>query len=511
MKQFFKIILIIYLFLNGNLFAQDPFFDKISKLKENSVVPKLTHEQMYQDFDDFVNIIKNCNPQYLVLKELTGYDMVDEIKSYRSQIEKIETTLEFIALMKTVMSCVLEGHCFLGVQVWWHRYGVYENEVALLNLSDEDFGIMFHYRDSVFWVNPPSLKLWYSDKKYFLKYTTTFYTKTDSIILSSGTEILSYKHKPILEFLGKLRTEYSSWDMKNKIFYTNVLQIKDSVSNIMVKTENSTLSFDFYNFKEDERVFDMLKFSKIHTHYFEKDSILYIRLPLMSVHKDTLQTQILKHKTQLLKSVIIDIRENYGGADKTWMSLLGLIGGNPIELHSSILINDDPEVLKRYPDTVGIRNYPMLNTEKPFLVLDDHKEMFEIPENNLEYDGNIYILVDEEIFSSAGGFASMAAQSNRIKTVGIPTGKYTGRGATPTAFKLPYSKLVFILHITLDDACVNVIEDFLHDKVTYPISPSINYYRYYHHPKRSYEVNEDVMYKNDEVFVKALEIIKNEK
>jgi hypothetical protein len=107
-------------------------------------------------------------------------------------------------------------------------------------------------------------------------------------------------------------------------------------------------------------------------------------------------------------------------------------------------------------------------------------------------------------------FSSLCTKTNKIKTIGIPTGKIGGRGATPSIFILPNSRLIFTMELFLDAAGINTLEDFYHDKVTYSVVPSVDYYLYWYNPERGYEIDEKAMYEHDEIFLKALEVIKQE-
>ena len=517
MQQIAKLILIC-LFLTNIIVVysqtpvRDPIREQITKLKSDYTLPELTQKQMYEDFDYFVSIIKNCNPQYPVIKVITGYDMIEQILPLRNKIEDAKTTFEFIRIIKTALSYVLDGHCRLGINLWYHRYGIYREEVNLLGLTDQDFAYMFHYQDSVFRKHQPRLNFCYSDGKYCLKNTTTFYFKGDSIQIPSGSEVVLYNNQPVAEYIhDSVRTYYSCWDNERKKFYARKIDIKNELTKMRFLVNNKSVDLNFSHFKEDERIFDMNKFMQIHVQHFQQDSLLYIRLPLMSADTSKMKEQILQYKQYPIKTVMVDIRENYGGNDMIWEFLLSLMGGDSIRFHSSLIVNDEPEVAKRYPEYTTQRAWQMLKVDKPFIVIDDEQSVIENAKENLDYKGIIYILTDEEIFSSAGGFASLSKRNERIKTVGIPTGVYNGRGATPNAFVLPNSRLPFILSITLDDANISVPIDFLHDYVSYPLSPSMNYFKYYHNPQRPYEIDEKAMYEHDEIFKKTLEIIKNEK
>ena len=80
--------------------GSDAINQHIKEIKEKYPVPELSKKEMYADFDTLVSIMERCNPQYLVRKQVTGYDLVAEIKDQREQIENCENTMDFIKLLK---------------------------------------------------------------------------------------------------------------------------------------------------------------------------------------------------------------------------------------------------------------------------------------------------------------------------------------------------------------------------------------------------------------------------
>lgn len=504
-------LLVIYVICSISAYSQDPFQEMILQAKEKYTPPMLTKEQMYADFDYFVELMQNCNPQYPVVKMITGYDMVQQVMKLRDKIEDVQSIFDFMRIMQTAMYHSLDGHSGIGVQIWWHRYGFYREEVEIAGITDQDFGYMFHYRDSVFWNIAPFLDLCYTNGEYGLKYETVFYTKEDSITIPAGSRITSYNGQHINQYIhDSIRTRFSRWDNDRKQFYHLKLEPMSRWNEIEFQIENQPVRVYFKSFRKEEREFNMMKFHKIYTHFFQRDSILYFRLPLMGYDTSQLN-KILSYKDEPFKAIMIDIRENYGGGDKCWEYLLSLIGGEPIRFHSSLLIPDHPEAIKRYPGYEKRRTWEMLSVEKPFIVIDDEQAEIEIHPDNLAYNGTIYILVDEEVFSSASSFASLGKHNDRIKTIGMSTGVYSGRGSTPNGFILPHSRLPFIVSISLDDSYIEKPYDFFHNEVNFPFSPSLNYYQYYHSPQRAYEPDEKAMYEHDELFLHALEIINKKK
>jgi C-terminal processing protease CtpA/Prc len=226
----------------------------------------------------------------------------------------------------------------------------------------------------------------------------------------------------------------------------------------------------------------------------------------------TLKEKILNFHSESIKSIIVDIRGNRGGNDQVWRELLGMIYEIPVEIPCCYIANTDKDVIKRIPPvekTNPKRIYEYIDVNHSFQVFVEGTDSIICQQSNLSYNGIIYLLVDEDIYSSAGAFASLCTKTDRIKTVGMPTGKMLGQGVTPSVFILPNSRLIFTMELVLDAACVSKAKDFYHDHINYPITPSIDYYKYWYDPTRPYTIDEKAMYEHDEVFLKALSVIKN--
>ena len=73
---------------------------------------------MYEDFDQFVEIIKTYNAQIEARKLLTGYDMVAEIQKEREKIESLNYLGEFYYLMKRCLYKTLDVHAQLCTEYY---------------------------------------------------------------------------------------------------------------------------------------------------------------------------------------------------------------------------------------------------------------------------------------------------------------------------------------------------------------------------------------------------------
>ena len=96
-----KITLIFMLALSISCFAQleNPF-------------EKLTKKQMYQDFDQLIQIIQDGNPQLLVRLKVTGLDQMEKMQAMRSQIDTITDNDSFNDLLNHTLDWVMEAHSY---------------------------------------------------------------------------------------------------------------------------------------------------------------------------------------------------------------------------------------------------------------------------------------------------------------------------------------------------------------------------------------------------------------
>ena len=512
-----NICLVVVLCLFSTVFAHaqenDPITAMINKLKNMyPELPVLSKEKMYQDFDSLVTIIKNCNPQRLVIKQATGFDILKEMLLLRGNIEHIDNTMDFVRLLRKALNYNMDIHACLNVNVWYFKSMFYEKEVELIQIPISAYAYTFYYRDSIFKDSEKTtILLYYTDGNYYFKHNTVLYNENDSATVEAGSKILLLNSEPVIKLQSEQKKFDSGYDFVHKLFYNSQLTIPLPVNTIQYEENGKIKNFSFRSFKEARRKFNFRQFHVSDIKWLDKDSVLYLRLPLMSQNLVAqMRDSLLQLKNQPIKAIVVDIRENYGGNDSTWINLLGLIYDTCFTFQSSLLVNDSKEVQLRYPVSLGKKKHDILDSSYYFNILDDDISVLYPDTVTMGYKGNIYILVDDEIASSAQSFASLSVVNSKIKTVGIKTGRYGGRGATPSVFLLPNSGFIFTLNIMLDDVYVKEVEDFYHDKVSYPINPSVDYIKFWNDPNRPYVISQEDLYTKDEIFLRTLEIIKNE-
>lgn len=156
---------------------------------------------------------------------------------------------------------------------------------------------------------------------------------------------------------------------------------------------------------------------------------------------------------------IIDIRGNGGGSTRVWMNYIVAPIIDRVYSCTNYSLHKDGDITKEYYKSRNmfsrfkdINEFP----DKELLNKVSNKEDFKyFNESNLisnpeyneltyksnPYKGNIYLLVDGKVFSSAEGFTLFSKQTGWAKVVGVNTAG-DGVGVDPPFFYLPNSKLI---------------------------------------------------------------------
>lgn len=162
--------------------------------------------------------------------------------------------------------------------------------------------------------------------------------------------------------------------------------------------------------------------------------------------------------------LIIDITGNGGGSDYYWMQ--NIVAPNirePLSASGYMLFARTPYTegyLRAAAEESGAGEYPITDLpDMPALNADDAARMTGFtttditvePSGNTPFEGRIWVLVDEQVYSSSETFAMVCKATGFATLVGHPTGG-DGAGIDPMMFRLPNSGLVgrFSIFYTLN-------------------------------------------------------------
>lgn len=312
----------------------------------------------------------------------------------------------------------------------------------------EDFNYMFDVIEKSY----PFLEVnkrinnldWKSNKDAYLKRIES--TKTDddfikeiSLILNDlnngHTEVIS--NSDGYNFLKDVYSKTNWYDFWND----STVNERYNNSNENFKKKNSEINFSSKKFILKDIVYN---------------KIGYIYIPQMLPSNNSIEEDMatIKNYIQLLdnhKALIIDIRGNAGGNDMYWHSLLSLITNKPLSTTGYVLFRNNSIVNnyieKRLLDTKPITSLPKSILENaPKEALKDFNCFSTInnsitPNPASKFDGNIYLLVDNNVFSSSESFAIFCKDSNFATLIGTTTAG-DGGGYDPILFNLKNSGLI---------------------------------------------------------------------
>ena len=187
----------------------------------------------------------------------------------------------------------------------------------------------------------------------------------------------------------------------------------------------------------------------------DKDKIAIMRIKSFSydnlANDSILITYFLKN-IQNYNHLIIDIQDNFGGSSNYWKKyIVGKLSDSLIIFQRNQIIKDGNLNKHFYPDFFekGViatkQNTSFQNT--PDEILDNSFYIYShtdtiTPNNPFSFNGEIYVLVNNNIVSASDDFAYFCKISRWATVVGIRT-MGEGNCGEPTLFRLPDSGIVF--------------------------------------------------------------------
>ncbi|MDR2980543.1 MAG: S41 family peptidase, partial [Bacteroidales bacterium] len=451
--------------------------------------PALTQHQMYEDFDEFVHIIENANTQLPIRKAVTRYNQLDSMKLLRFRIDTIQDYYSFISLLDIALGYMYDIHAVMAKQFYEQMDDSSGVDKEVINQ------IYTGYRQWMNDLNETSNqqgKRWfpcnpsYIDGNYYLHGFYILINEYDTVVLKN-TKIISYENIPYHNYVLKNNARFFKgsirWDFKKNQYFSNAsafhnegeLVVEDEKGNrdtinlsaykgIMAKQFSDTTLFRHPNFKyclPHKREKKVL--------FFETDKILYIYLNDMY---DAENTFIAKVKelggNKEIEKIIIDVRGNRGGGDPFWHQLLKAIVADSLIYDVQMAFCNSElmrERLGAHAESTSLKVQMFHWLPDVELLVTQYTPTYFVPDSNsLQYKGKIYVLQDEDVFSSGLSLTTYCSHVEQLVSVGEPTGLLAGFGLTPFLYQLKNSKFSFRLEpavdITKANSALDVYQDF---------------------------------------------------
>lgn len=451
-----KITLIFMLALSISCFAQleNPF-------------EKLTKKQMYQDFDQLIQIIQDGNPQLLVRQKVTGLDQMEKMRQMRSQIDTITDNDSFNDLLNHTLDWVMDAHSYETFDF----YPEFENLKSIDTVAIT--ARKSYYRSSEYYYKVKIQSNTFWDGAIY--YNHNFYIRGDHHLLDKNKDtfnitlmkILSINDEEITTYVKNHLLKYCYYDLKSRSFYYGNKWGVYIPKDLKIKAEQNgkvmEFSFDQYPGQMIVQSVPMVLEGvpnenlqpdrpKNDVSYFPEDRILYISLTTMMEDQDQFYAQIKEvGKSNVIDKVIIDVRDNTGGSDHVWMKVISALVKDTIHYSNKLAFCDSKMMRKRLNNMKDILSYekiPFLDNRSYGIL---NSEMLIIPDtNSIQFDQKIYVLSNRNTFSAAFSLVRFANQVEQVVSVGSPTGQMVGFGLMPELFQLKNSKFTFRLACVMD-------------------------------------------------------------
>lgn len=241
---------------------------------------------------------------------------------------------------------------------------------------------------------------------------------------------------------------------------------------------------NWYDFFDDQKVINRYSSIKKGFAYKEnsyKDNTIkdlvenevgYIHIPQMysangDINKDMETIKAYLEKIKDYKALVIDIRGNPGGTDEYWRSLVAVISDKTYNCKGYVLFRTDSNVISEYikgknaklndindlPETT-FKNSPK-EVSQMFTSFEYNEDVVK-GESKAPFEGKIYLLVDNRVFSAAESFSIFCKEQKFATIIGSKT-KGDGYVYDPVLFKLNNSGLIVrmssAMYLTEDGIC----------------------------------------------------------
>lgn len=286
------------------------------------------------------------------------------------------------------------------------------------------------------------------------------------------------------EFTKEISTIVSELDNK----HTEVIDNKKRFE-MFKKSYSNRSEYNFLNEKKVIERYNNLKpnIKSFKGNFLKKELILkdvvenkigYIYLPSMTPQTGSLNNDLsiienyLKERKNY-NALIIDIRGNKGGINKYWQDIVSKIINQDITINGYRFYKNQNNLIKNYVNIEKIKLNPIKTFNND--INKTFSNNFDVYENTsytikcnntLNFNGKIYLLVDNEVYSASDFFAMFCKNTKFATLIGKET---SGDGGVldPVLFKLPNSDLIvrmascmYLNKTEIDNIHINTSPDF---------------------------------------------------
>ena len=194
-----------------------------------------SRQQMYEDYNQFVQIVRDYNPQINVREIVTGYNVLSRLESLRPRIDSVCSNHDYFKLLENAVSTLVDIHAYAISPTrspFWMP--LYHNTTFKAIDTSAIRSVMRYYTESPAsnCSDNPSFSfgsfLQYIDGKYYtmgeivLKGKNSKVKICESILTKvNGENVDTYVYNNLHKQIGA----FVRWDHKNRKYYCNMLRL----------------------------------------------------------------------------------------------------------------------------------------------------------------------------------------------------------------------------------------------------------------------------------------------
>ena len=322
----------------------------------------------------------------------------------------------------------------------------------------EDFEYMFH----IFKENYPYFGVlerdhnlnWVSNKSKYLKLIKD--SKDDKEFITAIKIALNDLHSGHTDFMPTFYRDYfikaysSQKEPKRKDYRTT--NYRETWVDQLIKGDNYWSELFGVGEKSDDPVF-LYDSTSLSFTIIEENKIAVLKIKSFNqiqIEADSSRIYDYLESVKNYENLIIDIQDNSGGDARYWRdNLVPFLLKDEIKFKNYLAIRKGDFIkpffkeidFQKEPFEISkeLKELPKEVIEKDFYLVSDTNVI--VPKNNVGFSGNIFLLVNKGVYSSAEGFAVFCKSTGWATVVGETTSG-DGIGIDPIIFCLPNSKIL---------------------------------------------------------------------
>ena len=437
----------------------------------------LSEEQRLEDLDYLIDIFSENHPFISLKSRVEGYDWLDHRDEFGALVASAKTDQEFAIAMNRVTGLMNNMHTRLSGRsslVGWFQVPRSKDLEPWLRIVDEvNLNKVEYWSDLAKEQEYGHLAIAYLAGQYVVAGRVT---GTTGKSLPIGSVITEVNGTGVDEFVYSHRgIDWQPYDPIRQKVYDPVLRLPEGKNTVTAITQDGNHATETFNVRASTPPRSLVMPARYNGPYTLSTSCLsgcvidgevgYLVISHMVGDSKILEDEIKSLRRFIdsvssLPSLIIDIRGNPGGQDLLWYALVSMMISKTAKVDLTVAIRDGDYVSPFYScmvDSCGFappveedtsRGFPLEVSNGGFRVPITGPLAVEPDEYSVKYSGRVFLLVDDQVCSSADLFAAFAKATGFATLVGGVTGG-DGIGFRSCYAVLPNSGMVVSFSLTM--------------------------------------------------------------